>query len=122
MILSDKILGLLPYELADKVTIGDLPGTSENAICLTEYSGYTNTEYFGMKNDSTTYQPLIKFVVRNFSYETASTYVSEIKECLHKYVEKGVMYILLVGSPIYLGKSNQKLHEFQVTFKVSINE
>lgn len=118
--LEDKILGLLPSTLP--AVIGDLPGTTQDSICIMLYDGNANTEYFGPAADSTVYQPVVKIVVRSADYEKASNWVRMVKEALHRHVDDYFMSILLVGSPMYLGKSEQKLHEFQETFKIQVKE
>ena len=118
--IEDRILGLLPSSLP--ATIGDLPGTSQNAVCIMLYNGNPNTEYFGSSDSSTVYQPIVKIVVRNQSYEQAASWIKLIKEALHRHVDDYFMSILLVGSPLYLGKSDQKLHEFQIVFRIQVKE
>lgn len=121
--IEDYILGLLPAELVPYATIGDLPGTQKNEVCLMLYDGSQNTEYFGMRRESTIYQPIVKFVVRNNSYEQGRSWVTLLKESLHRYSDKGmgvegpILGIWLVGSPMYLGRNSQKMHEFQITFR-----
>lgn len=122
--IEDYILGLLPADLFPFATIGDLPGTQKNEICLMLYDGVTNTEYFGQRHESTVYRPIIKFVVRNNSYEQGKGWTEQIKESLHRYSDKGagvkgpILGIWLVGFPMYLGRNLQKMHEFQVTFSI----
>lgn len=121
---EDYILGCLPPELFPFATVGDLPGTQKNEICLMLYDGATNIEYFGQRHESTVYQPIIKFVVRNNSYEQGKGWVEQIKYALHRYSDAGagvegpILSILLVGAPMYLGRNPQKMHEFQLTFNV----
>lgn len=100
-------------------TIGDLPSTSHDAVGIELFDGDFNTEYFGGRLGSTIYQPVVKIVVRNKSYEQGKQYIDVIKNALHRYTNGvNILSILLVGSPLYLGRSDQKLHEFQITFSV----
>lgn len=124
--IEDLILGLFPAELVPVATIGDLPGTQHDEVCIMLYDGVANTEYFGGKQDSTVYQPIVKVVVRNQSYETAKQWINLVQEALHRYTdadsENGgpILSIFMVGSPMYLGRSTYKLHEFQVTFNIQM--
>jgi hypothetical protein len=120
--IEDKILGLLPGNLASFAIIGDLPGTKQNIIGIVLYDGNINTEYFGTRTDSTVYRPVIKVVVRHSSYETGKSWVTQVKDALHRYHDDEILSILLVGSPMYLGKSEEKLHTFQVTFSLQVKE
>ena len=103
-------------------TIGDLPGNRDNAVAIIAFDGPGNLEYFGGKSDSTIYQPTVKIVVRHSSYEVATQWLETIKDTLHRYNNESVLSIFLVGTPMYLGKSPQKLHEFQIVFSIKIKE
>lgn len=126
--IEDLILGLLPAELVPVATIGDLPSTQKDEICFILYDGATNAEYFGERKGSTIYQPIVKFVTRHHSYETSRQWINMIKDALHRYADVhtekngSILSILMVGSPMYLGRSAQKLHEFQVTFNIQVKE
>ena len=111
--LEDIILGLLPSTLP--CTIGDLPGVKRDNICILLYDGDPNVEYFGK---STLYEPIVKIVVRNGSYEQGSQWVDQVKEALHRRTDTNLLGVTMIGSPMYLGRSDQKLHEFQVTFRI----
>lgn len=126
--IEDLILGLLPAELVPFATIGDLPGTQRDEVCIMLYDGVANTEYFGGKSGSTVFQPIAKIVVRNQSYETAKQWVDLVQETLHRYTDASseiggpILSIFMVGSPKYLGRGTYKLHEFQVTFNIQMKE
>lgn len=122
--IEDYILGCLPPELFPFATIGDLPGTQKNEICLMPYDGDMNSEYFGQRHESTIYSPIIKFVIRNHSYEQGKGWLEQVKYALERYSDKGagvdgpILGIWAIGSPMYLGRNAQKMHEFQMTFRV----
>lgn len=120
--LEDEILGALPVELYPFATIGDLPGTNPNHISIMLYDGSYNTEYFGKREDSTLYNPLIKIVVRNSSYEQANEWSKQIRDALHRYSGGNILSSFLVGFPMYLGWDAQKLHNFQLTFMITSKE
>lgn len=119
---EDLVLGILPIELEPFATIGDLPGTSEDHIGIMLFDGSYSTEYFGGRNDSTIFNPLIKIVVRNHSYEQGNEWCRIIKDALHRYNGGRILSIFLIGFPMYLGRDPQKLHEFQLTFVISTIE
>lgn len=115
---AEKIYDLLPNTLPK--FIGDLPSSSDSAVAIMEYSSNVGTEYFGQP--TSLYQPVVKIVIRTPSYETGSSWAEEVKEILHKHYDDFFLSILIVGTPIYLGRDEMKLHEFQVTFKTQIKE
>ena len=114
---EQHIYDLLPAELTK--VIGDLPGGSSNCIAIMLYDGPGNEEYFAM---GTIYKPVVKIVVRNQSYEEAQRQVVQIRDLLHKHKDDFFMSIMLVGYPLYLGRGEQKLHEFQVVFNITTKE
>lgn len=118
---ADKIYELLPATLPK--TIGDLPSSTTDAVAIMEYDGATSTEYFGMRNaGSSVFQPIVKIVVRTDSYAKGVEWSELIKAALHRYTDDYFISILVVGTPMYLGRDEMKLHEFQVTFKTQVKE
>lgn len=118
---ADKIYDLLPADLPK--TIGDLPSSETDAVAIMEFDGAFSTEYFGMRNDgNSVFQPIVKVVVRTDSYELGVAWSELIKETLHRYHDDYFMGILIVGTPMYLGRDELKLHEFQVTFQTQVKE
>lgn len=118
--IADKIKALLPVHLP--ITIGDLPSPNLEAIGLLEYDGSANTEYFGARSGSTVYSPILRVVLRSSSYPTLQSWVETIKSTLHRYHDDTFLSIMLVGSPMYLGRNEQKFHEFQIVFNISVKE
>lgn len=119
--IAEKIYDLLPQEWPK--VIGDLPSTSEVAVGIIEYDGATSTEFFGATNCSV-YNPIVKIVIRHTSYPEGQSWTDTLKDTLHRYHNEsiGILSCLMVGTPMYLGRNEQKLHEFQVTFKITIKE
>lgn len=119
--IAEKIYDLLPQ--AWPLVMGDLPSTSDVVVGIMEYDGATSTEYFGATSKSL-FNPIVKVVIRHTSYPMGQTWSDEVKNVLHRYRNEdiGILSILMVGTPIYLGRNTQKLHEFQVTFNISVKE
>jgi hypothetical protein len=118
--IADRIYDLLPSDWP--LVIGSLPSTHDEVVGIFEYDGATSTEYFATKNASSIYQPIIQIVIRAKSYEVGTQWAEEIKETLHRYHDDYLLSVLLVGTPVYLGRTPEKLHEFQVTFRTQVKE
>lgn len=118
--IAEKIYDLLPEEWPK--VIGDLPATNNVAVGIMEYSGNVSTEYFGPQTGCSIVSPVLKIVVRHNSYETGQQWSEQIKQTLHRYHDDALLSVLMVGSPVYLGRSTEKLHEFQVTFSTQVKE
>ena len=78
-----------------------------------------NAEYFSF---GTVCRPVIKIVIRNQSYAQAQQYIEDIKQVLHRHHDDYFISILMQGYPMYLGKDEQKLHEFQIVFNIKVKE
>lgn len=118
---AEKIHNLLPQDWP--LVIGDLPSTADVVVGIIEYDGATSTEYFGVTSKSL-FKPIVKIVIRHTSYSEGQTWADEVKNVLHRYHNEdiGIQSCLMAGTPMYLGRNEKKLHEFQVTFNISIKE
>lgn len=118
---AEKIYDLLPQKWP--LVIGDLPSISDVVVGIMEYDGATSTEYFGATHKSL-FNPIIEIAIRHTSYSEGQAWADEVKNVLHRYHNEdlGILSILMSGTPMYLGRNEQKLHEFQVTFNISVKE
>ena len=93
--IAKEVKKLLPSDWP--LTIGDLPSPNVESVCLIEFDGYYNTQYFGRGYGTMMGHPLIKVVGRSKSYETAEFWMDEAKRRLNRYIgeddeESGVVY------------------------------
>ncbi len=118
---AEKIHDLLPQDWP--LVIGDLPSTPEVVVGIMEYDGATSTEYFGATSKSL-FKPIVKIVIRHTSYPEGQSWSTEVQNVLHRYHNEdiGIQSCLMVGTPMYLGRDELKLHEFQITFNISVKE
>lgn len=114
---EQHIYDLLPSELPK--VIGELPGSQPNAVSIILFDGAGSDEYFATP---TLFRPVVKLVVRNADYAEAQAQVQLIRKTLHKHSDDYFLSILLSGYPLYLGKSELKLHEFQIVFNIQLKE
>ncbi len=119
--IAEKIRDLLPQEWP--LVIGDLPSTVDVVVGIVEYDGANSTEYFGQTSKSL-FRPIVKIVIRHESYSVGQAWSEEVQNKLHRYHNEdiGIQSCLMVGVPTYLGRNEQKLHEFQVIFNISVKE
>ena len=118
--IAEYIKGLLPKEWP--TVIGDLPASATEIIGVIEYDGATSTEFFGMQVNSSIFKPIVKIVFRSRTYQKGRSWADETKQLLHRYHDEKILSSLAVGSPSYLGRTQEKLHEFQVTFRFEVKE
>lgn len=117
--IAEKIYDLLPQDWP--LVIGDLPSTADIVVGIMEYDGATSTEYFG-RDSKSEFKPIVKIVIRHESYSKGQAWSEEVQNVLHRYRNEdiGIQSCLMIGTPMYLGRNEQKLHEFQVTFNISV--
>lgn len=113
--IAEYINDMLPSEIPK--VIGELPSTHDEALSIQEMDGSFNTEYFGSANSSTIFGPLIRITMRTKSYDKGQQWVKECRETLHRYHGGVFVSIIMIGDAMYLGRTKEKLHEFQMTFK-----
>lgn len=123
---ADKVYDIM-YAVPEMQTwnlhIGDLPSAEKECTCIIEYDGYSSTEYFKSAEIPTSIvNPVVKIITRTASYVTGQARNQQIKELLHRYHDEDLLSVLLVGAPMYLGRGDMKLHEFQVTFQIQTKE
>ena len=102
--------------------IGQLPAQPRNITAIMEYTSGPSTEYFGGAVVTRIAVPIVKFICRNESYATGQAIVEDIRVQLDRLQTEQLLSVFPVGSPMYLGRGQEGLHEFQVTFKVQIKE
>lgn len=120
--IADNVKALLPSSWP--TTIGDLPSPNVESVCIIEFDGYYNTQYFGRGPGTMIGHPLVKIVGRSASYQQGEFWMDEAKRLLNRYQSDSgeILSITLVGTPTYLGRNSQKFHEFQITFQVQVKE
>ena len=117
--LGEYIQGILPEEVTP-IFVGELPSLSTEGVAITLYDGNSNTEFLGMPD--TIYRPIVQVVIRTQTYDKGAEYAEGIRKALQCFNSDEVLSILQVGSPLYLGRNEQKLCEFQLTFKTIVKE
>lgn len=122
---ADKILDILDTVSGIDVStvVGDLPSGETEVLAVMEYTSGINTEYFCADDTAATISsPVIKLVLRVKSYFHGVEIMDAVKKALNRYTDKNFMSILISGTPVYLGRGDTKLHEFQATFTTQIKE
>ena len=118
--IAERIYDLLPPEWPK--VVGDLPATSQEVVGIVEYDGATSSEYFGYNSDVSILAPIVKVVIRAVDYAQGQLWANAVKSTLHRHHDDTLLSMLLIGSPMYIGRTPEKLHEFQVTFKTQVKE
>ena len=122
--IAEKLYDLLPAEWPK--VIGDLPATSQEVVGIVEYDGCVNLTKGAIvcadRVTTVSLAPIVKVVIRSLVYEQGQLWANAVKSTLHRYHDDTMLSVLLVGAPIYIGRTTEKLHEFQVTFKIKVKE
>lgn len=122
--LGEGIKALLPDTIQSEAIVGEMPSLKAEGIALIIYDGDFSTEYFGRKGSeaSSIFNPVLKCLVRHSSYDTAASWIEQLKETLHRYSDDSFISILMAGAPAFLGRTTEKLCEFQITFRIQLKE
>lgn len=117
--LCEHVLQFLPESVTPKF-VGEMPSLSEEGVAVMLFDGQVNTQFFGMKD--TLFRPVLKFVIRTSKYKKGAEWSQEIKDTFNRFSSDEVTEMSIVGSPMYLGRTEEKLHEFQLTFQTVVKE
>lgn len=147
--LSEYIVNLIPETVAPKF-VGELPSLSTEGVAIAVFNSGVNTIYFG--TTEAIYRPVVRVIVRHKDYPTGCIFAQTIQETLHGYAVKKsgttwqnlkdtrtweklldttwgdiktdetLLSVTAVGTPNYLGRSAEKLHEFQSLYQILLKE
>lgn len=106
--------------IKDKVFIGDLPSLSEEGVGIVLEEGSSELRYFGQKKSLE--RPWIRFTIRTKTYADGMLRADSIKKDLNRFTDDNILQCLISGSPMYIGKNQQKLHEIQLLFYITLKE
>ena len=119
--LCEYLWNLIPSSVKPRF-IGDIPSQSDEGVVLLLYGTDTITRYFG--TPTTIHSQLVQCKIRTEKYEKGTKFMQQIKQSLHKYHNEkdGILSVLLLDGDNDLGVNEEKLHEFQLTFKILVKE
>lgn len=108
------------FPITKKVYIGDLPSYSEEGIAIALEDGYSDLSYFGQKKSLA--RPLIRITIRSKLYKDGMEAADKINDKFNKFTDDNILLCIATGSPMYLGRTAEKLHEIQLIFAVTLKE
>lgn len=119
--LCEYLWNLIPSSVKPRF-VGDIPSQSDEGVALSLYGTDTITRYFG--TPITIHDQLVQCKIRTKKYEKGTKFMHQITESLDKYhnEEDGILAVLLLDGDNDLGVNEEKLHEFQLTFKILVKE
>ncbi|HHW90935.1 MAG TPA: hypothetical protein GX745_08555 [Clostridiales bacterium] len=107
--------------------IGELPSLSDVGCGIVLLDGMSSLEYFAPRattpqEGASLFTPIIRFVIRTKTYPEGAEWSELIKDALHRYTDDTLLQCMFQGAVLYLGRSSEKLHEFQLTFSTIVKE
>lgn len=118
--LCEYIWNLIPQKDVPKRFIGDMPSLSDEGVALAITDGQEVTSFFG--SPDTLARLNLRCFVRTKEYRPGATLSRNVYSAIQGYHDEDVLGIVVQGSTNYLGKNEEKLHEFQTNFKVLVKE
>lgn len=119
-VIPEYIRKLILRRVRLAVFVGDVPSLAEEGIAVKMLEGNPNSVYFGEIPNM--YEPMYQILIRVGDYTVGAASAQAVKDILDGYTDKNLQALTLVGSILYLGRSEQKMHEFQLTFTAIIKE
>lgn len=122
MIEATKLPEYIKTLLTDKnkVFIGDLPSLSDEGVGIALEEGSAEHRYFG--SFKSLERPYIRITIRSIKYTDGMNRAESIKKDLNNLTNENILQCLVAGSPMYIGKNQQKLHEIQLLFYITLKE
>lgn len=118
--LCEYIYNLIPQKDVPKKYIGDMPSLTDVGVSFAIADGTTTTTYFG--NQEVLLRPNLRCFVRTKSYKSGATLVQYVYDKLQGYHDDTILGITIQGATNYLGKNEEKLHEFQTDYTILVLE
>lgn len=101
--------------------VGDFPGLSAEGVSVRLESGEDASRHFGSV-DTSIFRPSVVVTARSASYNTARGWLTSIRDIIDGYTNGATLGIYMQGTATYLGRDDQKMHEFQVYYKTLVKE
>lgn len=121
--IAETIQGLLS-PVVSKCFVGDFPSLGAEGVSIKLYEGEELDKYFGSTPTTPTvtlYKAKVLLTARGVDYAITLDWLSDIRATVDGY-RCSSLGITLLAPPSYIGRDDQKLHEFQVTYKTLIKE
>jgi hypothetical protein len=116
--IAEKVQALLSS--ITKCIVGDFPSLDAEGLSVRLGAGDDPIRYLGMT--TLIHRPYAILVARAASYASAEAWLTSARGILDSYHSGSILSILLLTPPLYLGKDDQKMHEFQGVYKVMMKE
>lgn len=119
--LCEYLWNLIPSSVKPRF-VGDIPSQSDEGVALSLYGTDMIARYLG--TSTTIYSQLVQCNIRTKKYEKGTKFMQQVRENLDEYCneEDGILSVILTEGDNYLGVNEEKLHEFQLTFKILVKE
>lgn len=118
--LCEKLLELIPPEVYPKF-VGEIPSQSDIGVSLSPNDA--EVIYYFLGQSETIQIPYVQCNIRTEKYTTGEEYADKVSKALNGYTDgDNILCVRPDGRVVYLGKNEDKLHEFQLQFKVILKE
>ena len=119
--LCEYLWNLIPSSVKPRF-VGDIPSQSDEGVALSLYGTEGITRFFG--SNISLIEQMVQCNIRTEKYEKGTKFMQQIIESLDKYhnEQDGILSVLLSDGDNDLGVNEEKLHEFQLTFKILAKE
>lgn len=112
-------------EVIPATYVGEPPSHVTECVGIRSWGGALATEYFGgSAAPPATQRPNVLFVARSKEFSNANTALEVVQQLFNRYSspENGIDAMFVRGNILYLGQSEEHVHEFQLMFKLIVKE
>lgn len=102
------------------VYVGAIPALDVEGVGIQIYSGTTPSQFIG--TTTTLFYVNVQIHFRGYSYPVVSSWCDTVKALLHRFRRDNILGSQLFGSTMYMGQTLEKLHEFQQTYQIILEE
>lgn len=119
--LCEYLWNLIPDNVQPRF-VGEIPSQSDEGVALTLGGTGTITRFFG--SSTKLIDQIVVCNVRTRKFSKGTDILNTVIEALDNYrsEQDNVLGVLLIDGDSYLGTNEEKLHEFQITFKTIVKE
>ena len=115
--IQDLLRPLFPNS-TPPIFVGQFPTSAKDCITVHVSTNSRSYEYFN--TPSTTLTPFIMIQARGKVYAEVASWMTKIYEKLHRFSDSSLEGVWAGGAPIYLGRSSENYHEFQILFRIHV--
>ena len=118
--LCEKLWEHIPATISPRF-VGELPSQSDEGVALSPDDGQDNTTFFA--TSTAIRRPYVQCLIRTKEYSKGEKFGEQVIKSLDGFSDgTTILQVRAQSALMYIGRNEEKLHEFQVMFKILVKE